>query len=268
MMSVRIVSLAIACVLAGGRVAAAQSQQAAQPDRPAAPAVRALTHYNFHLSGSDLSEHSDEFDWIGEYGGDIDLVEVGPVGFNFKANYEVMLGREFRAFDPTQANYTLDLSFPIRFGSIEIRPLFHHLSQHLGDRPKRFAVDWNTIGLSARHAFTLGKTAVEVDGWAGKVIEASYVDYAWQGDAGVQAVVPLDRALELVVRGRAGFIGVDEAVAGRGTQSSGRAEAALRLRGAGARLELFAAYERRPDALPIAREPRTWAIAGFRILSR
>jgi hypothetical protein len=267
-MFVRLVSLALVGLLAGGQVAVAQEQQAAEPSHPGAPVVRALTHYDFHLNGSALSERSDDFDWIGDFGGDIDLLTVGPVGFNFLANYEVILGRQFKPFDPMQGNYTLDLSFPIRLGSTEISPVFHHLSHHLGDRLKPFAVDWNTVGVRARHRFSIGKTAVAADAWAGKVITASYVDYTWQGDAGFQATRPVNTVLDIIARGRAGFFAVDTNVAGRTTQSSGRAEAALRFRGTGAHLELFAAYERRPDALPIAREPRTWGIAGFRLLSR
>jgi hypothetical protein len=267
-MIVRLVSLAMVGLLAGGQVVAAQEPRATEPSQPSKPAVRALTHYDFHLNGSALSERSDDFDWIGDFGGDIDLIAVGPVGFNFLANYEVVLGRQFKPFDPMQGNYTLDLSFPIRVGSTEISPVFHHLSHHLGDRLKAFAVDWNTVGVRARHRFGIGKTALEADAWAGKVITTSYVDYTWQADAGIQAIRAVNPSLDIIVRGRAGFIGVDADVAGRDTQSSGRAEAALRFRGAGAHLELFAAYERRPDALPIAREPRTWTIAGFRLLSR
>ena len=70
-----------------------------------------------------------------------------PGRFTFFANYQVVTGEEFRAFDPTQGNYILGgrLSLPRSRGSRSPR-VFYHQSRHLSDRPKRQAVDWNMFG--------------------------------------------------------------------------------------------------------------------------
>ena len=71
---------------------------------------------------------------------------------------------EFRQFDPNQGNYTLEGSGSVRAGPIEVAGVFHHVSRHLSDRPKRFPVDWNMIGGRIRAATARGRSELR-DAW-------------------------------------------------------------------------------------------------------
>src|SRR5207253_5185868 len=100
---------------------------------------------------------------------------------------EAVLGNEFRAFDPNQGVYTLELSLSARAAGTEVAGVFRHVSRHLGDRPKRFAIDWNAIGVRGLRRIDRGKTSLEVQGSITGVIEHPYVDYAWIGNVDVIA---------------------------------------------------------------------------------
>jgi hypothetical protein len=264
-------TLAAVCLLTGA-TAAAQ----APPAEPAAPPVsndtrlpvRPLTKYNFHLSSGALTATDENFDWTADFGGDLDLLDFGTGRLNFLANYEVVLGTEFKNFDPNQGNYTLDGTLAFRVYAGDVAVVFHHISRHFGDRAKLFAVDWNSLGVKTKQTFKLGKGRVTAHAWFGKIVEHAYVDYTWEGEAGAEAELPLSPMYSMLVRGSANTFGVDHAIAARNRQNGGHAEVALRILGTGAIVELFTAYEKRIDALPIARESRHWAVAGFRLLSR
>ena len=60
--------------------------------------------------------------------------------------YEAILGDEFRAFDPNQSCYTLEVSSSYRIKATEIAGVFHHVSRHLSDRSKTFPIAWNMAG--------------------------------------------------------------------------------------------------------------------------
>lgn len=235
---------------------------------PSPPPVRLLTRYSFHLSTGALGATDRQFDWTADFGGDLDLVDFGAGRVNFLANYEVVLGNEFKSFDPNQGNYTLDVGVPFRIDGGDIGPVFHHISRHFGDRPKSFAIDWNTVGVRGRQVFALGKSTIAADAWLGKVIQHSYVDYTWEGSVGLETHLPMSPTSSVFLRGRLDLTGVNENAAGRSMQRGGRAEAALRVLGIGAAVELFCAFERRIDALPVIRESRDWAVVGLRLLSR
>ena len=107
--------------------------------------VQFFPRYDFHLGAEHLSQDDPRFVWDTNFGGEMDLVDYGAGRATFAANYEAVLGNQFRAFDPNQGNYLLDLSSSVRLHGYEIAALLHHTSRHLSDRFKRLPVDWNGI---------------------------------------------------------------------------------------------------------------------------
>ncbi len=69
---------------------------------------------------------------------------------------ENILGTEFRAFDPNQANYTLDIALSARTPHVELFFVFHHVSRHFTDRPKIVAIAWNVAQARALRRLTIG----------------------------------------------------------------------------------------------------------------
>ncbi len=261
---------AAACVLAL-LPAAVASAQAPVPspgpaDRPASPDF--LTRYAFHLAASKLAIDDPRFSWDTHFGGDIDAVDYGAGRLNLLADYDAVLGSEFRAFDPEQGNYTLEASASMRAAGAEFAAVLHHLSRHLGDRPKRFGVDWNALELRALKRFEPGGWRVDGQVSAGPVIKHDFVDYTWIVTGEAKATRALTARAGLFAAGAVEMFGVDPAIAGRGTQRGGRVEAGVRLSGAGGAIELFGGFEQRIDAYQLDRVPLRWALAGFRIVNR
>jgi len=151
-------------------------------------------------------------------------------------------------------------------GAIEAAGVFHHVSRHLSDRPKRFPIDWNMIGGRIGGSTVSGRTVlrgrVDVRG----VIQKSYVDYRWEVETAGAARVELRPRVALVSSGSFRLVGVDGSRA-RGTQYGARGEGGVRLDGRGAALELFVAGERRLDPYQLEFSTATWLTVGFRISS-
>ncbi len=244
----------------------------AQPPlpRPEAPAASPdfLTHYNFHLSADALAIDDPRFSWQTHFGGDLDLVDYVEGRVNLLLDYEAVLGNQLRRFDPNQGNYTLEISASARAGATEIAGMFHHVSRHLGDRSKDFAIAWNVMGVRALRRVTAAGATIDLQGSAGRVVAGAYVDYTWTGDADVVIRRPLTPRVGVFAHGFGELVGVDPALAGRDTQQAGRAEGGVRLDGRAGAVELFAGVERRADADPIDRQPQRWIFAGFRFVSR
>ena len=99
-----------------------------------------------HLSATAFANSDPRFSWETDFGGDIDVVDYVFGRTSAILNYEAILGNEFRAFDPNQGNYTLELSTSVRLGQTEVAGVFNHVSRHLSDRPKRFPIAWNMAG--------------------------------------------------------------------------------------------------------------------------
>jgi hypothetical protein len=248
------------------------SRAAAQPPVPAPSVAPAspdfLTHYNFHLSADALSNGDQRFSWQTHFGGDLDLVDYVAGRLNLLIDYEAMLGSEFRRFDPNQGNYTLEGSGSLRAGGAEIAGVFHHVSRHLGDRSKRFAIAWNAVGVRVLRRVATTAATVDLQGSAGRVVQRAFVDYAWTGDADAVIRRPISPRVGVFAHLFGQLVGVDPAIAGRGTQRAGRLEAGLRLNGRAGALELVVGFERRSDADPIDRTPQRWTFAGFRFVSQ
>ena len=223
--------------------------------------------YDFHLGAEHLSQQDPRFVWDTNYGGEMDFVDYGVGRLNFTANYEAMLGEQFRAFDPNQGNYLLDLSSSYRTRGYEMAALLHHTSRHLSDRFKRMPVDWNMFGADVRRDVRRGAVLIRPHGNLLAVLLKSNVDYRWEANGGVDLRVPVRPHVSAISGGNLRLVGVDESRS-RGTQTGGRVEGGVRFEGERGAIELFVAGERRIDAYPLDASSLSWFSAGFRFVSR
>ena len=253
--------------------AAAQSTAPAPP-----PTVNFLTRYDFHLTAEHLSSDDERFSWDANFGGELDLIDYTAGRFTFYANYQVITGDEFRAFDANQGNYTLGGRLSGRIKGTEVAGVFHHVSRHLSDRPKPFPVDWNMIGVRVSRPIPVGKLLLDTHVDIRSVTQRSYVDYEWELDGGIRARYPINKSWAVVGNGDLRILGVDDTVAQcgpadlclahRGTQTGGRGEGGIRFEGKVAAVELFLAVEHRIDPYPLEFDTVTWWSAGFKLLSK
>jgi hypothetical protein len=243
----------------------AQTTQTTQTASP--PPVEYLTRFAFHVSLEHLFSEEKRYVWDANWGGELDIVDYGRGRFTFVADYQTILGSEFRAFDPNQGNYTLEGSLSARTHGAELAGVFHHVSRHLSDRPKRFPVDWNMIGGRVSGATTRGR--VELQGRADLrgVIERTYVDYRWEFETEGHARTSIRPRVSAVAVGSLRVLGVN-GTRNRGTQYGVRGEGGVRLDGRAAAVELFLAVERRIDPYQLEFSTVNWLTTGFRISSR
>jgi hypothetical protein len=248
--------------------ASAAHAQTPLPKPEAAPdSPEFLSSYNFHLSADALSVDDPRFSWQTHFGGDVDLVDYVRGRANILIDYEAVLGSQLRAFDPNQGNYTLEVSGSVRLGGTEVAGMLHHVSRHLSDRPKDFAIAWNVLGGRVLRRVTAGGVTMDVQGSAGKIIERAFVDYSWIADADVVLRRPVAPHVGVFAHGFGELVGVDQTVAGRDARQGGRVEGGVRLNGRAGAVELFAGLERRIDADPIDGRSQRWVFAGFRFVS-
>lgn len=258
-----LLALGLIAALAGRALA----QQPAPLDAPPA-APQFLSRYDFHLSAAELGsgDHT-AFMWDTHWGGDFDLVDYVTGRFGFLVDYQAVLGNEFRPFDPNQGNYTLEFSGSGRLGANEIAGVFHHVSRHLSDRPKRIAVAMNVAGLRLLRRLDVGGTTLDVKLDGGHLLQRAYVDYTWTGSADVTARRRVSATLSAYGRIFGEVYATDGAPTSRGTQRGGRIEAGIRLRGKGGAMDLFAGAERVIDADVFDRRSRSWPFVGFRLVN-
>ena len=148
---------------------AAPCRRAAAPPAAGAPPSRSFfTRYDFHLTGVALSIDDPRFTWDARFGGEVDLIDYVAGRTSIAVDYEAVLGDQFRAFDPNQGNYILEASSSARAGQTEIVGVFHHVSRHLSDRPKLFAIAWNTFGARVLRSWSVGGTTVDGDRRSGQ----------------------------------------------------------------------------------------------------
>ncbi|MBI2827810.1 MAG: hypothetical protein HYX77_00885 [Acidobacteria bacterium] len=256
----------LALALAVG-AAPVDAQTAPRPQSEASPsAVEVLPRFDFYVSMEHLFSEEKRFVWDANFGADLDIVDYGRGRAAFVANYQTILGSEFRAFDPNQGNYLLEGSVSVRADAFELAGVFHHESRHLSDRPKRHPVDWNMVGGRLRSGIVRGSTELHARVDVRGVAQNTYVDYRWEVDAGVAARVALRPRLAVGATGGLRLLGVDGS-RDRGTQHGYRGEGGVRVDGRGAALELFIAVERRIDPYQLEFSPATWMTAGFRVSS-
>jgi hypothetical protein len=256
--------------------AAAQPPQPIVVPAPAAPEF--LTRYDFHMSATSLLTSTstplpavpdERFSWDSHFGGSFDIADFVVARLGVVADYQAVLGSEYRPFDPTQGNYTLEGFVSARVNAAtEVAAIFHHVSRHLSDRPKLFAVAWNELGARVLHRRAIGSMTVDVDLEGGRVVQHSYVDYSWLGELNLLVRHPINERVGVFARGSGQAFAADGTVPGRGAQAGGLVEAGVRVIGRAGALEVFAGYEKRVDADPLDRLSQRWGLAGFRLLSR
>ena len=226
-----------------------------------------LSRFDFWVAMEHLSHDDPRFVWDAKWAAELDLVDYGSGRATFAAEYQTILGEEFRIFDPNQGNYMLEGSSSVRLGALEVAGVFHHVSRHLSDRPKGFPVDWNMIGGRLVASSERGRTRLFGRADARKVIQRTYVDYEWEVDTEGRAQVQTSPRVAIVALGAFRVLGVDGS-RDRDTQYGVRGEGGVRLDGAAAALELFVAAERRIDPYQLQFSTTNWLSAGFRVTTR
>ena len=244
----------------------AQSLPPAAPTTDTGGAVF-FPRFAFHLNAEHLSSDDRRFVWDTSFGGELDFVQYRQATGTFYADYQAMLGEEFRKFDPSHGNYVLGGLATARVAGVEVGGGLHHVSRHMSDRAKRFAIDWNMLGVRIARTVTRGSLVVEARADVRGVIYASYVDYDWEFDAGLRLRQTVRPGIGLLLGSGVRLVGTDGSQ-GRGRQTGFREEGGVRLDGRGAAAELFVAVERRIDPSPLEFGTATWFTAGFRLLSR
>jgi hypothetical protein len=272
--------LAACFVLAAAAGAAAQADPHPPVVAPPPAHPTFMSRYDFHLSAAALtpprvttpdgqSTGDERFWWDTHFGGSLDVVDYRAGRAAIVVDYQAVLGNEYRPFDPNQGNYTLEASGSVRLGSrTEVVGVFHHVSRHLSDRPKRLAVAFNEFGGRLLHRAAIGRVTFDVDLDAGGTVQHSYVDYTWLAEGHLVARRPLNDTVGVFAHASGQFFGVDGTVPNRGTQRGGSIEAGIRIRGGAGAMELFAGIERRVDADPLDRQAQHWGLAGFRLTGR
>jgi hypothetical protein len=235
------------------------------PPAPAAPEFMSRT--DLRLAASALSTNDHRFKWDAHFGGDVDVFDYVSGRLRVVADYQAMLGNEFRPFDLNQGNYILEPSASLRVEGFEIAGVLHHESRHLSDRFKGFSIDWDVLGGRVLKRADIGTTTVEVEAGFGGVVKHAFTDYIWVGDVDVLVRHCLSDRLAVYARGSGVVYGVDGTVP-RNNQTGGRAEIGVQLRGPAGAIELFAGGERMVDAYPLDRVSEGWPFAGFRLISR
>jgi hypothetical protein len=254
---------ALAMVLCAGTAAA----QTSDDERPEPARVQLLPRTEFRLSAEHISAEDVMFVWDMNFGGELDVIDYGAGRAIFVANYQAILGDEFRHFDPNQGNYILSGSASARTPSVEVAGVFYHQSRHLADRANRVAVAWNMVGARVQREFTAGRAQMDARVDVRRVVAKAFVDYTWEVEGAVRSDVQIRPAVGVLVRGTLRRLGVDDS-RDRGDQTGFRGEAGLRFEGRKGAMELFLAAERRIDPSPLQFGTANWVTVGFRLLSR
>lgn len=244
----------------------ATSSTAQEPLAEAPDAIEFMSRFNVHMSAAGVASDDPRFSWDTHWGGDFDFIDYVRGRMMFLADYQAILGREYRLFDPNQGNYTLEVSGSVRLRGLEFAGVLHHVSRHLSDRPKRIAIAFNALEVRVLGQRSLGKNTLGVRLEGGPVVARAYLDYDWMavGEATLRRPVSPHVALYGVVQTE--VYGVDRLRFDRTSQYGGRLELGLRLSGKGGALDVFGGYERVIDAHQLNLLPMRWAFAGFRLV--
>jgi hypothetical protein len=249
--------------------ATARAQRiATEPADAPSDAPQFMSRFDVHLTADATASGNKEFWMDSHFGGDFDLVDYGKGRFTLLADYQAVLGKEIRLFDPNQGNYLLEGSSSYRVGDAEIAGVFHHESRHLGDRAKIQAIAWNVLQVRLLYHHTFAGAAVNLRGDAGEVAQHSFVDYKWIADIEGRVDRPVAPHVAVYGSGYAETYGIRHDISARGRQSGGRVEGGVRLGGKRGSIDLFAGYERIVDADAFQQLPLSWAFAGFRVVNK
>lgn len=247
---------------------AASTALAQHPIAEAPAGAVFMPRFEWSMSAAGLVHPDPRFDWDTHWAGDFDLFSLPKGRVTFLADYQALLGSEYRAFDPYQSNYLLEASGSYFVGRTEIAGVLSHISRHLGDRPKRLAVAENSLGPRIMRRFGHRTFSFDARVDIRKVIAKAYDDYTWIEQLDLVARKQIGQRTTLYGRGFGQLIQVDPALAGREAQKGGRIEAGVTIRGSMGAIDLFAGGEQMIDAEVLDRLPRRWAFAGFRLTTR
>src|SRR5262249_7609529 len=131
---------------AGAILFCAVTALAQEPMTAAPTSAEFMSRFDFRMWAAALAYDDPRFVWGTHWAGDFDLVDYVYGRATFVADYQALLGNEYRPFDPYQSNYLLEAAGSIRFPQVEMFVVLNHVSRHLGDRPKRIAVAENSLG--------------------------------------------------------------------------------------------------------------------------
>jgi hypothetical protein len=258
--------MALAVVL-WATTAAAQAQTPNDNEEPPAAHVQLLPRTNFLLSAEHLADQDLAFVWDMNFGGALDVIDYGAGRATFLANYQAILGDEFRHFDPNQGNYILSGTASLRTRSVEVAGVFYHQSRHLADRDNRVAVAWNMAGVRLERSLTTGRAHIDSRVDVRGVVARAFVDYQWEIEGAVRSDVQIRPTVAVLFNGTIRRLGVDDSQ-NRGDQTGFRGETGVRFAGRRGAMEFFLAAEQRIDPSPLQFGTARWASVGFRLLSR
>lgn len=265
---VTFVAIIALCTVARAPRVYAQTSSADSTARHTPATLGFLTSYHFHLKALGLVSSEDNFVWDADFGGDMDVFDLRYFRGNVLVNFESIVGEEIRAIDPNQGNYTFDLSVWWRtfVPDAELGVTLHHVSRHLFDRNKEFAIAWNMLGLQYTSPMQIRSWDLDIGYRVLKTIRRSFVDYTAETGGSVQALRAVHPWVSLILGGELTLVPVDKSVRGRDHQLGGRFEIGARFSGGAGVGEVFVARERRIDADPLDLEPTTYTMLGFRFL--
>lgn len=255
------------CVLLSATSVFAQSQNP-HPLADAPAKADFMPRFDWKMSAALLGHPDQRFTWDTHWAGDFDLFSYPKGRASFLADYQALLGSEFRPFDPYQSNYLLEASGSFFVGKTEVAGVLSHISRHLGDRPKRIAVAENSLGPRIMRRFGNDANSFDVRVDIRKVIEKAFDDYTWIDQLDLAARHRLSPRNTAFARAFGELIPVDPVLAQRGTQRGGKIEAGIKVQGGSGAMEFFAGGEQMIDADPLDRQPRRWAYIGFRLLGQ
>jgi hypothetical protein len=241
----------------------------AQAPSPSAASdgLQFMPRYNFHLNAEHLSSDDPRFVWDTNFGGALDVVRYRDARLTFVANYQAMLGEQFRSFDPNQGNYILEGALTTKVRGFEVGPVFYHQSRHLSDRFKRLPIDWNMLGGRVARRVVRGPAQLDARVDLRGAVQRTHVDYRWELDTGARGEYRVHPRVAVVGGANLRRLGVD-GTRNRGGQTGFRTDGGLRFEGSGGAIELFVAAERRIDPHQLEFSTATWASVGMRLLSR
>ena len=232
-----------------------------------AEAEELFPRFAFHLDGEYVTSGDSRFNWIFNLGGELEVVDTGRARAMFIADYEAIAGEQFRRFDVNQGNYLLEGALLFRVAGLEVGPVWHHVSRHLSDRPKRFPIDWNMLALRVRDERTAGRLDLTWRADLRATVTNAFVDYKWEVEGGGTLAYLLTPRFGFTAASDLRLVGVDS-TRDRGAQVGGRVEAGVRMHGRSAAAELFIGAERRIDPYPTEFATTSWFLAGLRLSSR
>lgn len=261
-------ALALGCLVVMCVTSPLAAQSDGEATEPSSERAVFLPSYDYHLNFQWLAIDDIRFTWQADFGGEVGLVDYGAGQVTVSANFETILGGELRAFDPNQDSYTLEVSASMGLGPYELVGVFHHVSRHLSDRSKAFAIEWNMAGLQLFRSTDVGRLHLDGSGRAYFTTQRSLVDY--RGEFGGTLAGRYERSAHVAAIASGSVIvrTVDPSVFQRDTRVGGRGEVGIRLTGGAGALEFFVAREARIDADPLDLTTRSWTSIGFRLLSK